>query len=353
MPALPTYNTLQVVAKHRDALFETEALDRRVHLIAQQLDADAAGGGGGKVEHQFATGEDQRLRNQLASAQRRLQRREAVDAQCIAPQAGALAAPVAFVEVDRQFVRRAGKRRARSHYAPVLMVVAVGPVVDRAQSRPDKGFLPQVEVVAVAAAHEQAVGDRGAVTLDDVGAHTPVFQLRQVLMRFRPGTFDIPCWKAQQDVRGAEVRPDLIGVELIGSAFAVADIDRVGPVNVIGRACGEDVAAVARPAYVCTVSALPCGCWMCAVGFLARLRQPELIALVGPVLAARPVPEGQVLRVKRAEREDGTVAHLLPVNSVWRAERPQPSLAAPLHQRQRFIALLGPAGWVAVLERGE
>ena len=98
-----------------------------------------------------------------------------------------------------------------------------------------------------------------------------------------------------------------------------------------------------------------------------RSRRPDgphaLVSAVGevapirPILAARRVPEGQVLRVECAVLDDGLHAQLglggepvRPADAVGRLERVE---AARAVARERLVTRLGRAGWVGVLEGSE
>ena len=175
---------------------------------------------------------------------------------------------------------------------PVLIVVAVEPVLLQAKPGPEERLRPDVEALPVAAGNEHAVRHGRALPPRPASPGPPVLELGQVVRRFGPAPVDVPRREAEEDVRGPVVRDDAVGVELADPAGGVADPFRVRPAHEVSRRRGLDVPL--------------------AWDFLDK------VPVVRAVLAAHLVPEDEVLRVEEAVRDDALVRHLGPVDAVGR-----------------------------------
>ena len=123
--------------------------------------------------------------------------------------------PCAFAGVKTQLVGRAEQRRLRLHRAPCHELVTVQPCVRPLWPGAEECLIPALEVHAIAAGHHQRLGQRGAVAQVRGGTLFAAFQFRQCAHGRRPATLNVPRGKAQQKMRRAVVRRNLIGVEVL------------------------------------------------------------------------------------------------------------------------------------------
>ena len=131
-------------------------------------------------------------------------------------------------------------------------------------------------------------------------------------------------------MRRPVVRVHLVGVELAGPTRRVVQPDGVRPIQeVLGRS-GLDVAAV-----------------LVAPGVASLAEVPVVLA----ILASQSVPEGQVMGVEGAIRDDRPVRHRRPVDTVGRFVDVETALCATLGDS--LVRGVGLRVRVAVFERHE
>ena len=199
--------------------------------------------------------------------------------------------------------------------------------------------------MAVAAGHEHAVSHGGSLAARILRSNLAVSVARQRLDRLGPAAVDVTCREAQQQVRRAVIRRNLIRVQLADAAqrvfladrilhvsrFAlaptridvgrIAEILRLGPFKKILRSACADVATFAK------------------------------VAVVFAILVSLGIPERDILRVERAFRDHRLGVHQRPMNRVRRLESVQPMLLAA--NSERLVLRVGRALGVRVAEGHE
>ena len=103
-----------------------------------------------------------------------------------------------------------------------------------------ESLVPAVEQHAVAAGHEQGIGDGGAVARAGLRPGQPFFEARQGQHRLRPAAVGVAHGKTHQNVRSAVVSLDLIGVKLLRGRIDIPQVRLSAPVQQILRRGGAD-----------------------------------------------------------------------------------------------------------------
>ena len=181
--AAPLDRARQVVAPYLVTVGKCVTLDDVAAGILD-LHPHVPCGGGREVEHEGIAVEDDRPGQELPAGEGRGYGHEAVYPDGVpAEPLGVLGEVGSLAGVHRDLVGRRLDGRRGLDDAPVLIVVAVEPVLLQAKPRPQERLRPDVEVLPIPAGHEHAVRNGRALSRRPASPDPPVFELGQVVGR--------------------------------------------------------------------------------------------------------------------------------------------------------------------------
>jgi hypothetical protein len=277
-------------------------------------------------------GEGERFGDEFTAFHRRVDGDEAVEAQRVAAQFAAGAGPVAFGGVELSSFGAPSMRGLCLDQMPGDVLMAVVPGAGALDAGRQEGFVPALERHAIAAGHEEALGDRpcrsGRWPSSAIrGARAPAAHACSPTSRARCSAWESRAAHAARDDTASP-----------GSCRAPRRVNRHsgGPAGFPNVIKSFEVAVrMARGRRASSSSRPSC---------------PGEVAPVGAILTAVRIPKGEVLRIKRTIRDHRRIRHRRPAQAVGRFQREQAFRRIRAHDG--LVSRLGWRGRVFVFEDG-